>query len=177
MKKLTKCLLIGCVILSLGGSVFSSALVVSIREALEQHRRNNVYDVVAMRTRINELESTLTGGIAALADKALEVMGTPETESNLNLSAGEEESDREGNGEVTHSDLHAAEDPAVQETVQQYVITEYRGIIGVYDQDGALLRTVNVAVDTLPEADRAALEVGIYANSWQEMMDIVSAMS
>lgn len=54
-----------------------------------------------------------------------------------------------------------------------YVIAEMDGRIGVFDAMGSLLRTVNVFVFTLPEADREALEVGIPAYSWEEAVEIV----
>ena len=85
--------------------------------------------------------------------------------------AREEDPDRAA-GEVTLNEAHAAE-PAADPEAAPYVVAEYRGIIGVFDGEGNLLRTVNVSVSTLPDADRAALADGIQAMSWQDMMDIV----
>ena len=83
--------------------------------------------------------------------------------------------DTDGVGEVTHAGAHAAEEPVGTQPAEAcaYRVTEYRGIIGVFDGDGRLMRTVNVRVDTLPAVDREALAVGIVAGTWQEMMDIV----
>ena len=44
-----------------------------------------------------------------------------------------------------------------------YLIAEHKGIIGLFDASGELLRSVNVFVMTLPEAEREALAVGIPA--------------
>lgn len=90
-------------------------------------------------------------------------------------TSGRLPADTDGVGEVTHAGAHAAEEPVGTQPAEAcaYRVTEYRGIIGVFDGDGRLMRTVNVRVDTLPAVDREALAAGIVAGTWQEMMDIV----
>jgi hypothetical protein len=52
-------------------------------------------------------------------------------------------------------------------------VAAHDGIIGLFDASGALLKTVNVYLMTLPEADRAALTVGIPARDWEEALELL----
>lgn len=186
MKKLTKILLVCTLVLALGGSALSSALAITVSQALKDLKQKNVCDVITLRARVSELEGTLGKGLSALADKAAQVFAPAEDDGNgendgqaVEAPAGEQDPDRVA-GEVTLNEAHAAE-PAAEPSADlsadpeaaPYVVAEYRGIIGVFDGEGNLLRTVNVSVSTLPDADRAALADGIQAMSWQDMMDIV----
>ncbi|UKI12387.1 MAG: hypothetical protein L6V84_06605 [Oscillospiraceae bacterium] len=74
-------------------------------------------------------------------------------------TSGRLPADTDGVGEVTHAGAHAAEEPVGTQPAEAcaYRVTEYRGIIGVFDGDGRLMRTINVRVDTLPAVDREAL--------------------
>lgn len=182
MKKLTKILLVCTLVLALGGSALSSALAITVSQALKDFKQKNVCDVITLRARVSELEGTLGKGLSALADKAAQVFAPAEDDGACGNDrpveedpAGEEDPDRAA-GEVTLNEAHAAEpaaDPSADPEAAPYVVAEYRGIIGVFDGEGNLLRTVNVSVSTLPDADRAALADGIQAMSWQDMMDIV----
>ena len=178
MKKLTKILLVCTLVLALGGSALSSALAITVSQALKDFKQKNVCDVITLRARVSELEGTLGKGLSALADKAAQVFAPAEDDVACGNDcpveedpAREEDPDRAA-GEVTLNEAHAAE-PAADPEAAPYVVAEYRGIIGVFDGEGNLLRTVNVSVSTLPDADRAALADGIQAMSWQDMMDIV----
>ncbi len=55
-----------------------------------------------------------------------------------------------------------------------YTVAAHEGRIGVFDETGRLIRTVNVFLFALPEADREALEVGIPAFTREEMTEIVA---
>jgi hypothetical protein len=54
-----------------------------------------------------------------------------------------------------------------------YLVAAHNGVIGLFDASGALLKTVNVYLMTLPEADRAALTVGIPARDWEEALELL----
>ncbi len=54
-----------------------------------------------------------------------------------------------------------------------FMIAEHNGIIGVFDATGELLRTVNVIVEALPEADRRALEIGLPMYDWDEVLHML----
>ena len=49
-----------------------------------------------------------------------------------------------------------------------YELRVYRGIIGVFDENGRLCETCNVYVMTLPRKDREALSAGIWVSSYEE---------
>ena len=59
--------------------------------------------------------------------------------------------------------------PSYESPEPMYTVRVHEGIIGIFDTDGALCRSVNVFVMTLPEADREALAAGIVAYSEEEM--------
>ena len=52
-------------------------------------------------------------------------------------------------------------------------VREINGKIGVYSEDGYLIRTVNVATKTLPTREQEALKRGIYVNSWKELLSLI----
>jgi hypothetical protein len=189
MKKLTKILLVCALVLALGGSALSSALAITASQAIKDWRQRNSCDVLTLRARISALEDTLGKGLTALAEKVTEVQEVfapaegngdenngPDGNGENDIQAGEEvsacpagdEAPDQAAGEVTLNEAHAADPVTIP-----YVVATYRGIIGVFDGEGNLLRTVNVSVSTLPATDREALDDGIQAASWQDMMDIV----
>lgn len=59
--------------------------------------------------------------------------------------------------------------PTVKEepTKQEYRICAVDRVIGVYNENGELLRILDVPIDSLPNADRELLQTGIQADSWQ----------
>ena len=182
MRKLTKVLLAGAVLLSLGGSTVATAAAVTINNTLEELRCRSISDNLSIRSRVSQLEAVLTDKLPELMDKASEVLSAAQgdhDEAQDAIPANADASDKEqpadvpadapadGMGEVTSPALHAVDAPA-----ETYVIRTYNGIVGVFDGDGLLIRTVNTAVDTLPAADREALENGITAESFERMCEI-----
>lgn len=64
-------------------------------------------------------------------------------------------------------------DPAAAETAgtaHVFVLRSYDGKIGVFTEEGYLIRTVDADLRLLPAADRAALEEGIRTTSWKELL-------
>lgn len=178
MRKLTKVLLAGAVLLSLGGSTVATAAAVTINNTLEELRCRSISDNLSIRSRVSQLEAVLTDKLPELMDKASEVLSAAQGDhekaqdaipANADASDKEQPADvpADGMGEVTSPSLHAVDAPA-----ETYVIRTYNGIVGVFDGDGLLIRTVNTAVDTLPAADREALENGITAESFERMCEI-----
>ncbi|MBR2432371.1 MAG: hypothetical protein IKB23_05580 [Clostridia bacterium] len=53
------------------------------------------------------------------------------------------------------------------------LIRAHNGIIGVFEENGTLLYTVDVHIMTLPEKDRLLLEQGISAASYDELLEIL----
>jgi len=54
-----------------------------------------------------------------------------------------------------------------------FYLKAVEGSLRVITEDGYTVRLLPVDVSTLPAADRAALAVGIRANSWQEMLRLL----
>lgn len=50
-----------------------------------------------------------------------------------------------------------------------HTIKEYNGIIGVFDGDGALIKELDITVDSLPDADKQDLLIGIRVYSSDEL--------
>ena len=58
------------------------------------------------------------------------------------------------------------------------ILKEYDGIIGIYDKNEKyLLGTINVAVKTLPEADRESLESGITVRDSEKFISLFEDFS
>ena len=68
-----------------------------------------------------------------------------------------------------------ADEPSVPVDVlyDSLCVRESGGKIAVYTADGYLVRQFDVAVDTLPEADRKALQDGISVSSWKELLALI----
>ena len=58
-----------------------------------------------------------------------------------------------------------------------YTVKSVDGKIAIFDHSGALVRTLNVAVATLPRADREQLAVGIVINGEEELNALIEDYS
>ena len=56
---------------------------------------------------------------------------------------------------------------------QRLWIREAGGRIGVFSDEGDLIRTVDVDVATLSPSDQKALREGIYVTSWKELLALI----
>lgn len=56
---------------------------------------------------------------------------------------------------------------------QRLCMREAGGRIGIYSEDGYLIRMLDVQVSTLPKREREALSKGIYVNSWEELISLI----
>lgn len=54
-----------------------------------------------------------------------------------------------------------------------FYLREANGKIGIFTDQGYLVRTLAVDVATLPEADRSALSEGICVTSWRELIALI----
>lgn len=174
MKKFLMGLLVTAVIVSLGGVALSGLYTQTVSDELGRLRRESRSDIVYLRTRVRELESELTACLLNSWEPPSEAVGgndvpTADTEHDGQAT--------EALTEVVTVPTHQApETQPPEETVPDgelrsaaYILSEYQGIIGVFDDSGKLLKTVNVFVMTLPEAERACLEIGIPAYSYAEL--------
>ena len=165
----------------------------SVSEELKTLRRESRSDTVYLRCRIRDLEAELA------AERAEGML--PPTESVGGAPAETEEDEvtvPKDTAEVTTAAPAPRPEPSTEEVtlpvhqspetqtpdeettdapVSLYLIAEHNGIIGLFDTSGALLRSVNVFVMTLPKSDREALAVGIPASSWEEALTLLDRFS
>ena len=174
MKKFLYGLMIFAAVSLIGGVILSAVYTGSVSDEVAQLRRENRSDLVYLRTRVRELESRLASGLSeemvppaeAVGGEASEETDAPETEAVTVPTHKAPE---------TQPSDHASDDVGMngEETAAaQYMLTEHNSVIGVFDASGELIRTVNVFVMTLPEAEREALAVGIPAYSYEEMCEL-----
>ncbi len=74
--------------------------------------------------------------------------------------------------EYTEEDKNASPTTANNKS-GKYLIREYNGSIGVFCKDGTLIKTISVAVVTLPLDEREKLENGFYAESDEMLKKII----
>jgi hypothetical protein len=172
MKKFLRGLGVTAVIIAIGGVAMSWMYTQNVSEELTRLRRESRSDIVYLRTRVRELESELT---ACLLNQL-----EPPSEAVDGEEAHPVEQDTpapEAGTEAVTAPTHQAPEtqtptldlPDSEATDAEYFLSEYQGVIGVFDNSGNLLRTINVFVMTLPEAERVSLEIGIPVFSWEEL--------
>ncbi|MBQ7378037.1 MAG: hypothetical protein IJW71_06965 [Clostridia bacterium] len=68
-----------------------------------------------------------------------------------------------------------AEEPSTNVDVlyNRFILKETNGQVGVYSEDGYLIRTIAVQVSTLPKEARDALAEGMVFNSWRELIALI----
>lgn len=174
-----KKILIGLVIFAaasvIGGVILTAVYTGSVSDEVTRLRRENRSDLIYLRTRVRELESQLATEIlkgqtppaVAVGGEASEETHAPETEA-VTVPTHKAPETQPSGGEADGAGVSGEETAAAQ-----YILTEHDSVIGVFDASGELVRTVNVFVMTLPEAEREALAVGIPAYSYEEMCKLV----
>ena len=193
MSKITKGLLIAAFSVLTVSLIFSTLYTYSVSEELSLLRREGRSDLVYLRSRIRDLESELS---AQQADTDVSVTipaggddpadGPANGPTNGADGAGVDNeattsTPAEETEEVTiptHSSPETSppadtEASAAPLPASPYLVAAHDGVIGIFDATGALLKTANVYIMTLPESDRSTLEVGIPAGSWAEALRLL----
>lgn len=180
MRKLIKGLLIACVVVVLGGLLLTVLYTDSVSDELTRFRRESRSDIVYLRTRIRELESELTAGLLGKGESISKPVGGT-------ADGVETEASTDGDPTETNAVTEAVTVPTHQSPETQipsvglpdssasalYLVTEHNGVIGVFDATGELLRTVNVFIMTLPQAEQDALTTGIPVYSIDELKTLL----
>jgi hypothetical protein len=165
----------------------------SVSEELKTLRRESRSDTVYLRWRIKDLESELAAERAeGMLPPTESVGGAPSETEEGEVTAHEDTEEVTTDTPETRPDASTEEvtlpvhqspetqaptEEATDAPVSLYLIAEHNGIIGLFDTSGALLRSVNIFVMTLPTADREALAVGIPASSWEEALTVLDRFS
>lgn len=156
MRSMTRSLLIAIAALSLGWSVLSVLYTKNVSDELRELRREKASDVIYLTARIRDLQQHVSDSL----------LGRPAV-----TLPSDSEAQTPATEEIT---LPTHESPEVKPTdPASYMLAEHNGQIGVFDGEGELIRTLDVFVMTLPEADREALSDGIPAASWQELCELI----
>ncbi|MBR6782782.1 MAG: hypothetical protein IKM33_06290 [Clostridia bacterium] len=189
MSKTAKGLLIAAFCILAVWAGLATLYTYSVSEELTMLRREGRSDIIYLRCRIRDLESELSAhseGNAPAPSVSDDEASTDSVKNEVSpdsdgITADKPVRDEEATEGVTIPTLNTpetippTEDETAAETVPAapYLVTAHEGIIGLFDTTGALLKTVNVYIMTLPAADRAALEVGIPAGSWAEALRLL----
>ncbi len=194
MRKLKNILMAAVTAVAVIGSLSVAVYTVKLAERIEQVSRTSRADMNYLRGCIRDLEGELT---ATLIDRVMDRMN----EGSLPVGGDEEngaaappsETEAESVQDVmarpesetapeteamtlpTHNHPETLPPESDESDTRQmlYTIGAYEGRIGIFDVTGQLIRTVNVFLFSLPEADREILTVGIPAYSQEEMAEIV----
>lgn len=193
MSKITKGLLIAAFSVLTVSLIFSTMYTYSVSEELSLLRREGRSDLVYLRSRIRDLESELS---AQQADTDVSVTipaggddpadgpangptnGADGTDTDREASTSTPAEETEEVTIPTHSSPETSppadtEASAAPLPASPYLVAAHDGVIGIFDATGALLKTANVYIMTLPESDRSTLEVGIPAGSWAEALRLL----
>ncbi len=178
MKKIMKGLVITVAIVALGWSILSTLYTQTVSEELTRLRRESRSDIIYLRTRIRELESELTASLLNFGNPPSEAVGgdcesDPSTDVTTETEGWVTEAVTVPAHKAPETQSPILDAPETEASVALYLLTEHNGVIGVFDASGELLRTVNVFIMTLPEAEREALKVGIPVYSHEEMCRLV----
>lgn len=114
----------------------------------------SITTLVVLRNAVAESEAALqaAGGLIEKLDVAVGVL----KEDSIFTSTDEEEPS-------TEADV----------LYQKFSMRETNGKIGVYTEDGFLVRIIDVNVNLLPQSERDALREGITVNSWRELAALI----
>lgn len=183
MKKKAKTILIFLTVVSLLCSLSSTALAMSIQRTLVNARERSLAECLNLRTRIRTLEGQLKEamvGWIALDTTSESEWEHPSADVETATESVTEETNEVaavGGTSINADDIaYGAADGTTETSFAPspvFTIKVYEGVIGVFDDGGKLIRTVNVYVETLPAADRNALSMGICVTGEQEMRAIV----
>ncbi len=66
-----------------------------------------------------------------------------------------------------------ANDMAADVLYNRFTLKEHNGKVGVYSEEGYLIRTFDISVSTLPREAREALESGVTFHSWRELIELI----
>jgi hypothetical protein len=68
-----------------------------------------------------------------------------------------------------YNDMAKTSTPTVGNSIEKYLIKEYTGKIGIFDESGILIKEINVVTVTLPLKERKKLNQGFLVNSIDDL--------
>ena len=79
----------------------------------------------------------------------------------------------EGSTDNNNSSTPPPADVEADVLYNRFTLKEHNGKVGVYSEDGYLIRTFEIEVSTLPQEARTALKNGITLHSWRELIRLI----
>ncbi len=156
--------------------ISSTAYTYTVSEELTRLRRESRSDIVYLRNRVRDLEAALTpdtpAGITSPDTSADDAVSQETSKPSRDTATAETEAVTVPTHQSPETQMPTVNAPDSLPSTATYLFTEHNGVIGVFDAAGELVRTINVFVMTLPEAEREALYVGIPAYSYAEMCEL-----
>ena len=173
---LAKGILISIASVMLVWLISSTLYTYTVSEEVTRLRRESRSDIVYLRNRVRDLEAALNpdapAGITS-PDASTDATVSQETSApSRDTATNETEAVTVPTHQSPETQMPTVESPESLPAAAVYLFTEHNGVIGVFDAKGELIRTINVFVMTLPDAEREALEVGIPVFSYQEMCEL-----
>ncbi len=170
--KIAFSILLCVTILSVGASVVCAVIAGNTAESFRDYRSSVI-------TTLSSLHAQLSSSKQAFADALTYLDGAQSAGADTEMAT---ETLPEGTQEDTQgsqSDTLPQPEAVPETTVPAilYTVREVNGRIGVFDASGALMRTLNVPVATLPRADREQLAVGITLGSKEELNALIEDFS
>ncbi len=173
---LTKAILISVASVTLIWLIFSTAYTYTVSEEVTRLRRDSRSDIVYLRNRVRDLEAALMpdipAGVTTPDMNADDAENQETSRPSRDTASAETEAVTVPTHQSPETQVPTVDNPETLPSTATYLFTEYNGMIGVFDAAGELVRTINVFVMTLPEAEREALYVGIPAYSYAEMCEL-----
>ena len=168
--KIAFSILLCITILSVGASVVCAVIAANTAEYLRDYRSSVITTLSSVHGQLNSTKRAFTDALARLDGLQNDTEGAIDASTAPETTAPETESESE-----SIKQPEAAPETAVPTAL--YTVREIGGRIGIFDAGGALVRTVNVPVATLPRADREQLAVGITIHSEEELKALIEDFS
>ncbi len=173
--KIAFAVLLCVTILSVGASVVCAVIAGNVAESFRDYRSSVITALSSLHAQLSSSKQAFTDALNYLdGAQASQDASEPETQT---LPQSEKITEKL---EQDTADALKQDKPSPQESTvaaAAYTVRSVDGQIAIFDQSGKLVRTLNVAVATLPRADREQLAVGIVINGEEELNALIEDYS
>ena len=166
--KIAFSILLCVTILSIGASVVCAVIAGNTAESFRDYRSSVITTLSSLHGQLSSSKPAFTEALARLDCLQNEAQSESETESASQTETTPAQTEAE-----SESIKQPEASPETTVPAVLYTVREVGGRIGIFDASGALTRTLNVPVATLPRADREQLSVGITLGSEQELQALI----
>lgn len=168
--KIAFSILLCVTILSVGASVVCAVIAGNTADSFRDYRSSVI-------TTLSSLHAQLSSSKQAFAEALARLDGLQDETETEHVGSIHESTAPETETESDSIRQPEATAPDTAVPTALYTVREVGGRIGIFDAGGALVRTVNVPVATLPRTDREQLAVGITIHSEEELQTLIEDFS